>query len=99
VAARGRYDLVVARSFAAPAVVAECGAPFLRVGGLLITSEPPLDKSSTADRWPTGGLALVGLSASRRVEGDFGYRVAEQQAACPDRFPRRVGVPTKRPLF
>ncbi len=97
-AERGRHDAVVARSFASPPVVAECSAPFLRVGGLLITSEPPRE-SSTADRWPADGLALVGLSASRRVDGDFGYRVAEQQSPCPERFPRRVGVPAKRPLF
>ena len=37
------FDGVVARSFGAPAVVAECAAPFLRVGGWLIVSEPPSD--------------------------------------------------------
>jgi 16S rRNA (guanine527-N7)-methyltransferase len=96
---RGRYDLVVARSFAAPPVVAECAAPFLRVGGRLITSEPPERSPATGERWPADGLGLLGLSPSRRVENDFSYRVAEQQIACPDRFPRRVGVPAKRPLF
>ena len=30
---RGGFDLVVARGFGRPAVTAECGAPFLRVGG------------------------------------------------------------------
>lgn len=98
-AERRRYDLVVARSFATPPVVAECAAPFLRVGGLMITSEPPEESPPTGERWPADGLGLLGLSPSRRVENGFSYRVAEQQIACPDRFPRRVGVPAKRPLF
>lgn len=80
-------------------MVAECAAPFLRVGGCLITSEPPEELTSTSERWPAAGLGLLGLSASRRIDGDFSYRLAEQSAICPDRFPRRVGVPTKRPLF
>ena len=36
-----QYDAVVARSFASPAVTAECAAPLLRLGGRLIVSEPP----------------------------------------------------------
>ena len=96
---RRRYDLVVARSFATPPVVAECAASFLRVGGRLITSEPPEESPPAGERWPADGLGLLGLSSSRRVGNDFSYRIAEQQIACPDRFPRRVGVPAKRPLF
>ncbi len=47
---RGQFDGVVARSFGTPAVVAECGAPFLRVGGWMIVSEPPGPASSEADK-------------------------------------------------
>ena len=65
---RGGFDLVTARSFGAPAVVAECGAPFLRVGGRLVVSEPPSDGPT---RWPVEGLAAVGLEdlGSYRTEG------------------------------
>jgi hypothetical protein len=31
--------------------------------------------------------------------GAFGFDVVRQEMPCPDRFPRRVGVPRKRPLF
>lgn len=109
---RGSYDLVVARSFGLPAVTAECAAPFLRAGGLLVASEPPPPEKlgagvpgglgndeAAAGRWPVSGLALLGMSASWLVRGQFGYRVAPQRSACPERFPRRVGVPAKRPLF
>jgi hypothetical protein len=29
----------------------------------------------------------------------FHYVVLRQEIPCPDSYPRRVGVPTKRPLF
>lgn len=98
---RGRSDLVVARSFGRPAVTAECGAPFLRVDGRLVVSEPP---AAGQDRWERTGLALLGLEPLATVHVGDGhlvgsYRVLRQACLCPSRFPRRVGVPTKRPLF
>ncbi len=97
---RGRFDLVVARSFGPPAVVAECAAPFLADGGLLVVSEPP----DVADRWAyPDELAELGLEVGERRSSDTGaqggYQSLHQVAPCPDRYPRRVGVPTKRPLF
>jgi len=95
---RGVADLVVARAFGPPAVVAECAAPLLRTGGRLIVSEPP---EGGHGRWPEAGLVPLGLVAapcSERHEGGW-YRVLTQQERCPDRFPRRTGVPAKRPLF
>jgi 16S rRNA (guanine527-N7)-methyltransferase len=95
---RGSYDLVVARSFGPPPVTAECAAPMLRVGGLLVVSEPP-GEDGTTGRWSVPGLASLGMSRSWSIRGQFGYRVILQGSACPEQFPRRVGVPAKRPLF
>jgi 16S rRNA (guanine527-N7)-methyltransferase len=92
---RGRYDLVVARSFAAPPVTAECAAPLLRVGGRLVVSEPP----AGADRWPEAALRTLGLERGPLVTVPARYQVLTQAALCPARYPRRVGVPAKRPLF
>jgi 16S rRNA (guanine527-N7)-methyltransferase len=52
---RGRFDLVVARSFGPPAVVAECAAPLLRVGGRAVVSEPPGGNPNGGRRrpWPS----------------------------------------------
>lgn len=88
-------DLVTARAFGPPAVTAECGAPFLRTGGALLVSEPPGDGS---ERWPADGLAVLGLAPAWRCEGPA-MQALQQQAPCPDRFPRRPGIPEKRPLF
>lgn len=89
---RGRFDAVTARSFGAPAVTAECGAPFLRLGGLLLVSEPP----QPADRWPAEALSMLGLGLDRVADG---IAVMSLREACPDRYPRRPGLPAKRPLF
>ena len=95
-ARRAQADLVVARGFGPPAVTAECAAPLLRIGGRLIVSDPP---DGGASRWPDAGLAELGLGARRQVRVPAAFSVVEQRRLCPDRFPRRVGVPTKRPLF
>ncbi len=93
---RSTADVVTARSFGLPAVVAECAAPLLGVGGRLLVSEPP----SRSDRWPTDGLAVLGLSPAVPIEAD-GLAFVElfQQAPCPPEYPRRPGIPRKSPLF
>jgi 16S rRNA (guanine527-N7)-methyltransferase len=93
---RSTYDLVTARSFGAPAVTAECGSPFLRVGGILAVSEPPAD----TDRWPPEHLALLGLvPLDRSPDPPPHVQLLRQGMLCPDLYPRRVGLPAKRPLF
>ncbi len=95
---RGSFDLVVARSFASPPVLAECAAGFLRVGGRLIVSEPPQD--ALIDRWPAEPLAQLGLRPERTSSTEHAtLQELAQVEVCPERFPRRVGVPSKRPLF
>lgn len=94
---RGRFDAVVARGFAVPAVTAECAAPLLRDGGILCVSEPPVPP--LFERWPVAGLAELGLQPAFAVRAANSFVVLRQVAACPPRYPRRVGVPAKRPLF
>ena len=95
---RGHLDVVTSRAFGRPAVVAECGAPFLRIGGLLAVSEPP-EPRVDATRWPADGLAVCGLALEATRSPNRRFQVLRQVAACPDQFPRRNGVPAKRPLF
>lgn len=102
---RGEFDAVVARSFGPPAVTAECAAPFLVVGGHLVVSEPPGDDdeapggSPPSPRWPAEGLARVGLAPATAWTEPFHYRSFVLERPCPEEFPRRDGVPAKRPLF
>lgn len=96
---RGCFDVVVARAFGRPGVTAECAAPFLRVGGLLVVSEPPVPDPEGASRWPRAQLAALGMGEAVAVGHSPHFVAIAQRTACPERFPRRVGVPTKRPLF
>lgn len=96
---RGRYRVAVARSFGLPSVTAECAAPLLQVEGCLIVSEPP-EAEATEHRWPPEGLRELGMaSASPMAVGGFHFVAVRQVTACPERFPRRVGIPAKRPVF
>ena len=98
---RGAYDGALARSFGRPAVVAECAAPLLKVGGWLVVSEPPTAQRDADEdsRWPPGPLRQFGLEPLGIVHEEFEYRTLRQAEPCPERFPRRNGVPAKRPLF
>jgi 16S rRNA (guanine527-N7)-methyltransferase len=94
---REGFELVTARAFGKPAVTAECGSAFARVGGVLVVSEPPVEGA----RWSVEGLAKLGLvdGGLVRPEGRFGYRVLLKRNELDGRYPRRVGIPDKRPLF
>lgn len=95
---RGGFEAVVARAFARPAVTAECAAPLLATGGILAVSEPPSLGASDA-RWPAEGLAQLGLGPAMAYGENYHFVLVAQELACPERYPRRVGIPDKRPLF
>jgi 16S rRNA (guanine527-N7)-methyltransferase len=95
---RAAFDLVVARSFGPPAVTAECSAGFLRRGGELVVTEPP--NSEVSDRWEAAGLAQLGFAPAVPIrEGETGAVRIRLQGAVDERWPRRDGVPGKRPLW
>ena len=93
----GTFDLVTARSFAPPAVTAECAVRFLAIGGLVIVSDPP--GGGEPGRWPEDGLSRLGLRASGHLVGGFSYRVLEKTRETEERYPRSSGVPGRRPLW
>lgn len=95
---RAQADVVFARSFGPPATTAECGAPLLRVGGMLAVTEPPEEPGDEREpaRWPPAPLETLGLALGPRVGA---FQTLCQRERCSDRFPRRTGVPRRRPLF
>jgi len=95
---RGHADLVVARSFGPPAVTAECGAPFLRPGGSLVVSEPP-NLAGGGERWPKKGVAELGLEPPVLVAGPPSFVRLRLAHPVDERYPRRTGIPGKRPLW
>lgn len=95
---RAKVQVVVARSMAPPAVVAECAAGFLVESGTLAVSEPP---DSEVGRWDAAGLARLGMGPARLVAPSerFHFSLVEQLRPCPASYPRRTGIPARRPLF
>jgi len=93
---RGTADLVVARSFGPPPVTAECAAPFLQVGGTLVVSEPP---GGAIDRWDPTALGQLGLAIEEVTTGPPAMIRLRQATPCPAIYPRRTGLPRKRPLW
>ena len=94
---RSAFDAVVARAFGRPAVTAECGVGFLVPGGVLVVSEPP--EGSNGERWPEGGLSKLGLVLESEVSTPLHFAVLRSVAPPDLRYPRRIGIPAKRPLF
>jgi 16S rRNA (guanine527-N7)-methyltransferase len=98
---RETFDAVVSRSFGAPAVTAECAVGFLRAAGRLVVSEPPTDEDGVvgAARWPPDGLEELGFGAPVPGGGPDGSFAVLVKLRGDDRWPRRVGLPAKRPLW
>jgi 16S rRNA (guanine527-N7)-methyltransferase len=93
----GVFDLVTARSFGPPAVTAECAVRFLKVGGVLVVSEPPND--DVTGRWNPSGLGQLGLKDLGRSRHGTAYQVLIKEKPTKAEFPRSSGTPKKRPLF
>jgi 16S rRNA (guanine527-N7)-methyltransferase len=99
---REQYDLVVARAIASLPVLIEYSLPFLRLGGRLAA----VKGSAAVSEIDASSSALVELGASLddvpALQAPHGPSqtvvLIEKTASTSDRYPRRVGIPSKRPL-
>jgi 16S rRNA (guanine527-N7)-methyltransferase len=100
---RGTVDMVTARAVGPAASLLEVGVPLLRVGGRIFLFKTELARAE----WEGMTDVLERLGARRageykyRLEGDEQERVifvAEKLRETPAEFPRRAGVPFKKPL-
>ncbi|MCI0575640.1 MAG: 16S rRNA (guanine(527)-N(7))-methyltransferase RsmG [Chloroflexi bacterium] len=100
---RGRYDWAVARAVAAMAVLAEYLLPLCRPGGRMLAQKGPgaaeeTQAAAEAIRLLGGGPAsLHAVRLPGREEGRV-LVVVEKVGETPARYPRRPGIPAKRPL-
>jgi len=99
----GAHDLVTARALAALPVLCEYAAPLLADGGVLVAWKGAVDAAELADGAAAAEILGLEPSQPRRVVPYAGARdhtlhVFRKIAPTPDRFPRRPGIATKRPL-
>ncbi|MGH9304194.1 MAG: hypothetical protein ACRDZ5_07255, partial [Acidimicrobiales bacterium] len=81
---------------------AECAAGFLRQGGLLVVSESPVQPGTGLpdERWLSGALRPLGLCYElHHTQPGANFAVLRKIWPCDPRYPRRTGVPSKRPLY
>ena len=94
---RETFDLVTARSFGRPAVTAEIACGFLKVGALLVVSEPP---EPTDARWPAAELEQLGFDPIvQLVVRGAHYAGTRKNRPADAGVPRAVGRPAKRPRW
>ncbi len=100
---RERYDIVLARAVAEMPVLAEFCLPFCRIGGRFIAQKG----AGAEDEVETAGAAIERLGGAVRDVKDLsllGQRerrvlvVIDKVAPTPSIYPRRPGIPAKRPI-
>jgi 16S rRNA (guanine527-N7)-methyltransferase len=100
---RESYEVVVSRAVARLAVLAEYALPLARVGGVFLAQKGPRVQAELNEA--AGAIETLGgiVQASERFElpeggGSRVVVVIGKESSTPARYPRRPGVPAKRPL-
>lgn len=98
---RGRYDRVVTRALAPLPVLIEYGLPFLRVNGELWCWKSDVSEINES----SAALAEMSADVARLLEyklpGEERSRVViaiRKEGPTPEKYPRKSGVPRKRPI-
>ena len=99
---RAQFDIVTARAVARMQVLSELTIPYLKVGGKLLAL-----KASNAPEELTEAKNALNLLFSK-VEDNFSYTlpngdpryitIVEKKKETPNKYPRKAGMPNKRPL-
>lgn len=101
---RESFDIVVSRAVAELAILAELTLPFCAVGGYLIAQKKgdirlELENSLKAIEMLGGRLSSVDKVTVDELD-DMRYLVIIQKISqTPQKYPRRPGMPEKRPLL
>ena len=95
-ALREQFDRAISRAAAPPAVLLELALPFVRPGGDLVAQVSPIDPQllEPAARLLGGGPPRL----ERPGDGAGTLLVVPKLVPTPAGFPRRTGVPNRKPL-
>jgi 16S rRNA (guanine527-N7)-methyltransferase len=100
---REQYDLALARAVAELPVVVEYTLPFCRIGGWVVAQK---GEAGAAEAWTAEtAIRLMGGELRRVVPvelaglpEDRSLVVIEKIGPTPEKYPRRPGIPSKKPL-
>lgn len=100
---RESFDFVLVRGVASMAALAEITLPFCRVGGVVIAHkklgiEDEMARAQRAIEVVGGGVREMREVALWQLNDSRGLVVLEKLRPTPAQYPRRPGIPAKRPL-
>lgn len=100
---RERYDYATARAVGPLALVVELCLPLLKVGGILVAQrgEQGEREAQEAEKGlgQMGGSLLLVVPVEPHTGADNYLVVMEKTRPTPEKYPRRNGIPEKRPLW
>jgi 16S rRNA (guanine527-N7)-methyltransferase len=101
---RERFDLVLSRAVAALPGLAELTLPFCAVGGVFITQKKgditrEINQASRAIVVLGGKIREVKTVELEELSDERSLVVIDKIKPTPDEYPRRPGIPEKRPLI
>ena len=100
---RERFDVAIARAVADMSVLSEYCLPLVKIGGLFLAMKGPAVEEDLAGAG--AAIKILGGSVREIINIDlplYGDRrkivVIEKVSATPEKYPRRAGIPKKKPL-
>lgn len=95
---REHFASGTARAVSTSPTVAELLLPFIRVGGVAILQRGTMDERERIALQDAALVLGAEIENDRPIEGERRIIVLRKTAPTPPRFPRRTGIPEKRPL-
>lgn len=95
---REQFARATARAVASLPTVLELTTPFLQVGGVAVLQRGRIDERERNAAIDAAPMLGAEISEELQQDGDRRIVLARKIAPTPNRFPRRTGVPEKRPL-
>lgn len=100
---REKFDICVSRAVANMTTLSEYSLPFVKIGGEFISykSEKIVEEAEEAKK----AITILGGKVNRQIElylpnSDI-YRnlfIIDKKSICPNKYPRKAGLPSKEPL-
>jgi len=100
---REQFDIALSRALAPLAVLAELTLPFLKIGGWLIAQkkgdiDEEIKETARAIQILGGNLLEIKPISLKGLEDDRCLVIVDKIGATPEKYPRRPGMPAKRPI-
>ena len=100
---REKYDVAVARGVAELAVLSELCLPLVKPGGVFIAFKGPSIEGELTESGKA--IEIMGGRLEKTVKiplpwnhGDRSLVIIKKERYTPDKYPRRAGIPKKRPI-